>query len=163
MQLDVDVVTNEVLRMIGRLDRALDVKTFAIPYTQTLRNLFLDQFDEGYEAQKGWAPLSPMRVRERGGSTAPMLQWLGTLRDETAHYKGDIGIAPTFFDYTFPGHEASGRYWGLTAGQRRNPLGLTPLSATPRPLLGDYERQIRDNVLALVLYFRSKGFQVDIA
>lgn len=171
LALSVDVVTDEVLGMLTRALTSLNPLPMGAQMRGQLRNRFIDQARDAFASASAggdgpaWESLSEWRVRDRGGSSTPIMSWTGELSDQVASFKGRLRIVSggTGFSFWFPDPvEMSPKYWGLTAGQRRNPLGGTPLSATPRPVFSGVTRQTTDTVDALADYFRRAGFEVEV-
>lgn len=166
MMIDIDMVTTEFWAMMNRMNATLEPRHFAMAFTRRLRTAFQEQIDESFANEKSpggdaWAPLSEWRIDARGGSEHPILQWTGDLHGEAKSFKGRIRLVPTGFSFWFPDFgEMSGKYWGLTAGQMINPLGVTPLAMFPRRILGGNTRNEKDSVEALVRYFRAEGWEV---
>lgn len=163
--LEVAAATDELYAVLIRLRRMLAPEYMGIKIFAHLRNEFREQITESF-AQEGatdgppWAPLSEMRTIVRGSSN-PILRHTGDLEDEVMRYKGKMRASAAILSYWFPDFgEMSGKYWGLTAGQTRNPLGFTPLSVTPRPMLGGSPRAGRDVLKVLAAYFISEGLIV---
>lgn len=162
--LDVDVLTEEVLAAITKMQRTLDARYMGYRYTNRLRERFQAQIEEAFvnEGPEGmrWPSLSDMRIRDREGQANPIMQWTGRFGTETTGYRGTVRLVKDGFSFWFPDtREVSPLFWGLTKGQLVNPLGLTPLAAKPRPLLGGQNRQYRDAVEALLEYFISDGWE----
>lgn len=171
MMIEVEALTAEVLAMLTRVEEALAPRRMALTFCTRLAALLQQQIADAFAQEgPGWPALSEMRVKARGGSRHPMLRWgdsVGrwgsTFFDEVTHYKGEIKLRETSFDFDFPGdREVSGRYWGLAAGQLVNPLGMRPLADFPRPILGGASKQTEDSVLALASYFESHGWEVTV-
>jgi hypothetical protein len=161
---EVNVLTEEVLHVLAEVQRAVNPRAMALPFTQKLREDFQRQIAEAFTDEgPGWHALSDMRVLKRGGSEHPILQFSGLFKDEVSRYKGRIALRETNLEYEFPGRqEASGQYFGLAGGQLVNPWGLTPLARFPRPLLKGTERQTRTAIVALAEYFTDQGWEVEV-
>jgi hypothetical protein len=168
MLIDVDTITQEFWTMMTRLNYTLETRHIAIGLTSRLRRAFQDQIDEAITSQgepggSAWAPLSDWRIRDRG-SASPMLIDSGELfGTEVKRYRGVVRLVGQGFTFNFPDtKEMTGHAWGIMGGQLVNPLGATPLAATPRRVLGGRNRQERDSIEALIAYFISEGWQVEI-
>lgn len=161
---DVNIVTREFWDMMTRMGRTLEPRRFGLRFTGELRRRFRDQVEESFSREgPGWAPLSDWRVTDRNGAERPVLVWSGSFFQEVMAYKGEVRMINSGFSMWYPGFkEMSGRYWGLTAGQMVNPLGAAPLAQFPRRVLGDRSRQELDSIDALIRYFTSEGWHVDI-
>jgi hypothetical protein len=161
---DVEAFTDEVMAAMLKMQRTLDARNMGYRYTNLLRERFQQQIEEAFvnEGPEGyrWPGLSEMRIRDREGSADPVLQWTGRFGTETTGYRGVVRLVKDGFSFWFPDtREVSPIFWGLTKGQLVNPLGLTPLAAKPRPLLGNRERQYRDSLAALLEFFRAEGWE----
>lgn len=163
-RIEVEALTTEVLAMLTRVEEALEPRRMALSFCTKLAELFQGQISEAFDKEgPGWHALSEMRVEARGGSRRPILQWGGSFKQEVERYKGTILLREKSFDFIFPGErETSGRYWGLTAGQLVNPLGMRPLAMFPRPILAGQARVEADNILALTEYFERQGWEVEV-
>lgn len=168
--LTVDVVTDEVIKMLARAQMELSPYKMGARMRDTLRSRFQDQAREAFSRQapagsaNAWEPLSEWRVRDRG-SDSPIMSFTNQLQNEVVGFRGRLRIIQneTGFSFWFPDVvEMSPKYWGLTAGQHVNPLGATPLAARPRRIFGDTMRQQNDAVDALKDYFQRSGFLVEV-
>jgi hypothetical protein len=168
MMFDVEVMTDEVMAVLQQVNQALEPSRFGFAMRRSLQRAFGQQIREAFASEAApesgaWAPLSDWRVDERGGDAHPILYDSGELYGQATNYKGRLRITGghTGFSFWFPDHvEMSPKAWGLFAGQRINPLGATPLSAVPRRVLGDVNKQQRDTVEAIAGYLRASGFEV---
>lgn len=155
------------------------------------------QQDEMFSSEGAgkWPQLSDWRVRDRraeGVGSHPILVTHGTFQAEVARYHGDLALTGDGFNFVYPGlSEPSGRYWGITAGQRVNPLAAwttgsrvytgkggkvtagrkyrvatlgdrpIPMAKVPRPILFGRERVGIDSRKVIATYFGSVGLPLD--
>lgn len=168
MILDIDTVTDEFWAMLARMNYTLEPRHMAHQLTLRLRKAFQEQIDEAMASQgepggRSWDALSPWRIAERGNAR-PILVDTGEFFDtEVKRYRGTVRLISAGFSFHFPDtREMSGQAWGLMGGQLINPLGAAPLALTPRRVLGGNQRQMTDSIQALITYFRSEGWEVEI-
>lgn len=179
----VTAFVEESKAMLARAEKALTPFPFAMGVTTGLREALHIQQKDAFAhggAGKSWAALSEWRVRDRNGIGEPILVATGSFQQQVAAFRGDLVFGADSFDFVYPGTgEADGRYFGLTAGQRRNPLaqksvrpgprgGTTgqhdrpyPMKTVPRPILFGEERLLVDANLVITNYLRSFGFNTN--
>lgn len=167
--MQVTVAAETVDAALARLTATLSPGWMASRFTWRLRKRLLEEAreafgKEGEPSGSQWHPLSDMRSDNRGGVDGPILNDTGMLRTEVMGFRGKLRATDKAFSFWFPDfYEMSGPYWGLTAGQRVNPLGMTPLSHTPRRVLAAGDRLKRDALEALAEYFVSEGLMVEVS
>jgi hypothetical protein len=175
----------------------LMAKTHPATVARATRELMVQalhfEHQEAFDADgPGWPELSGWRVRDRAamGFTPerPMLRATGRFAHEVMGYRGDMDLLGDGFLFTYPGNgEASGRYWGLTAGQLVNPLAAwnmgkrtytskggklpagtmyrvatrsdrpIPMARVPRPIMFGKQRVGLDMRRAIARYFDGVG------
>lgn len=145
--------------------------TFARIVPKLLDEKMHIQQDEMFHSQGNgdWAALSDWRVRDRG-SSAPILDATGAFRSTVNEYVGMWSATESAFTYIYPGmfQQDAGQYFGITAGQRVNPLAKKakrgqasspkPMKTVPRPILFGNDRLRIDLDSVLRTFLADAGF-----
>lgn len=127
--------------------------------------------EEAFESQGdgSWPALSGWTTEERGAD-GPILDDTGAFRSIVSEFVGMWSATPDAFTYIYPGlfqGEGMGQYFGITAGQRVNPLRKgrnpypIPMANVPRPILFGGERLLTDVNAVLEAFMLEAGFISD--
>ncbi len=171
-QIVIEADIAEALGMLTRITGALNPEgKFARVIPERLDLKMHEQQAEKFASQGDgdWAPLSDMRTRIRGNS-GPILDATGSFRSAVSEYVGMWSATPRTFAYIYPSMfmgDSAGRYFGLTAGQRKNPLAKggkspAPLKNTPRPILFGEARMLVDVESVFAEFLVQAGFLGDV-
>ena len=152
----IQVFMDEARASLLQAQQSIEPHVFAGGFTAAFRQRLHAQQAEAFGkqgAEDSWAPLSDWRKRVRKAD-GPILRATGSFQAQVMAFRGNLDISGDSFDFLYPGAgEADGRYFGLTAGQKVNPLAKksnrpgprggtkgtwdspAPLARTPRPIL----------------------------
>ncbi len=169
--IEIDTDISQALAMLRHMSGVLRPDgLFAREVPRLLDVKMHEQQDEKFSSQGGWPELSEWRVRDRN-ATGPILDYTGSFRSRASEFFGITEATATTFSYTYPGNPPP-IYFGLTAGQRRNPLaGYTkktgkqgyrdapiPMARAPRPILFGPARMYADVRFVLSEFLATAGF-----
>lgn len=133
--INIEVFQAETKVALRRAQLAVTATYAARPLAEGLRLKFQQQQREAFRAGgagRAWPELSQWSTAVRGNSE-PILVRSGSFQSQVNAFRGTLIETGAGFDYIYPGvGEADGRYFGITAGQRVNPLAARSRRPGPR-------------------------------
>lgn len=165
--IEIQADIGEAMDMLTRIMGVVNPQgLFAREVPKLLDHKMHQQQEEKFasEGDGEWAQLSDWRTRDRGTSH-PILDDTGSFKSTVSSYVGMWSATPDAFSYIYPSlfMAEAGKYFGITAGQRRNPLAKKrgtqgPAPQPPRPILFGEQRMASDVRMVLAEFMASAGF-----
>lgn len=167
-----EVDTHETEIDIAFLESSLQTAQFVPFFDMHMLRVAHQMQADAFEGQAGgsstglpqrWPALSDWSTRDRG-SASPIMIRSESFKDEVMNYEGQTEVDGLGATFTYP-HAASGKYYGLTAGQRVNPLAgpngrPIPLKNVPRPILFGGIRLYNDANILMAEWFGLHGIEL---
>lgn len=179
--IEIELFKAEAELLLRKTQLALMPTVAAPVIAEGLRHKFHEQQNTAFRAGGAgdtWPGLSDWAVKVRG-TAEPILVRTGSFQAQVAAFRGTLVEDADGFDFVYPGvSEADGRYFGITAGQKVNPLARRsgrpgprggtsgnhdtpiPMAMVPRPVLFGEQRIAVDATEVLQAFLVRAGLFV---